>query len=166
MGKVTTGLVAIEFAPLAADGGPGTAFAKLGYTARDSAKLSQADPTKDDFFAEELVAAVESNYTPGEITLNWNVMAVDADDLKTIFGGDVTAGPPKKWTAPDLFNVLEGTIRITPQKGMITQLNRVTLTPTFDYELSKKGQLLIKLSGTVLQPTKAGVKLMTITNPA
>jgi hypothetical protein len=91
-------------------------------------------------------------------------MDADLTVLQTLLGGETTGtGDMQKWSAPDKLPVIEKSVRITPEQGLKFEVPRMKLASKINAEFSKKGILLIDVAGTVLQPTKAGVKKMTAT---
>jgi hypothetical protein len=63
--------------------------------------------------------------------------------------------------APDNIPVIEQSVKITPQQGLVFEIPRMKIVAKINGEFSKKALLLIEVTGTVLQPTKSGIKKYT-----
>ena len=164
--KVTNGIAKIEFAPLAADGGPGTVFATFGLTSQGTPKITEEDPKVTEFYAEEFDDPIDISVQKGKREFDFAVMCAQAADMVKVLGGTVSAGPPAAWSAPDNFPLIEGSIKITPRQGQVITVNRGSLRAKINHDLSKTGQLLLDVKIQVLQPAKAGVKSLTYTDAA
>jgi hypothetical protein len=164
MSVVTLGLSKIEVGAIAADGGMGTSLDTLGYTYQDTCKMTQDDPETTEHYAEEVDDPIVSISRGGKTNFAFSVMDADLTVLQTLLGGETTGtGDTQKWSAPDKLPVIEKSVRITPEQGLKFEVPRMKLASKINAEFSKKGILLIDVAGTVLKPTKAGVKKMTAT---
>jgi hypothetical protein len=164
MSVVTLGLSKIEVGAIAADGDMGTSLATLGYTYQDTCKMTQDDPETTEHYAEEVDDPIVSISRGGKTNFAFSVMDADLTVLQTLLGGETTGtGGMQKWSAPDKLPVIEKSVRITPEQGLKFEVPRMKLASKINAEFSKKGILLIDVAGTVLQPTKSGVKKMTAT---
>ena len=164
MNTYTVGLAKIEVGDIAADGGIGTTLASLGYTYQDTCKMTMEDPEVTEHYAEEVDDPVISISRGGKTVFNFSVMDADLTTLKALLGGDVTGtAPAQKWEAPDKIPIIEKSVRITPEQGLKFEIIRMKLDAKINAEFSKKGIFLIDVVGTVLQPTKALAKKMTVT---
>jgi hypothetical protein len=76
------GLVSIEIADIAGDGGLGTAWEAIGETVKDSCVFTESDPTKTEFFIEESDDPIES--------INWSTNNVRGRFMEKLFGGTHT----------------------------------------------------------------------------
>jgi hypothetical protein len=158
------GLVDVSIGAIAGDGGMGTVLAAVGETVADSASITSEDNTITDFISEEADSPVESiTSARGAIILAWSTYALDADTMIKFFGGTKVTGPPVKWQAPDIFPDIELSIKLTDKKGNFIEIPRGKFSNKFSFSLSKTklGQTDVRV--TILQPTKAGEKRMTIT---
>ena len=164
MGKAiyTLGLSKIEVGAIAADGGMGESLEQLGYTYQDTCKMTQEDPETTDHYAEEVDDPVVSISRGGKTNFAFSIMNPSVTVLADLLGGtaDESNG---KWEAPDKIPVVEKSVRITPEQGLKFDIPRMKLVSKINGDFSKKGILLIEVAGTVMQPTKAGVKKMTAT---
>ena len=61
---------------------------------------------------------------------------------------------------PDTVNTVEESVIIKPRKGLMFQVPRMKLVSKINGEFSKKGLLLIEVTGTVLKPQTTGLKKM------
>jgi hypothetical protein len=159
----TIGLSKIEVGNIAGDGGMGNALAQLGYTNKDSCSLTQEDPEKTDFFAEEVDDAVVSISRGGKTTFNFAVMSPDVNVLASLLGGTVVAGgggDPDVWNAPDSIPVIEKSVRITPNQGLVFEIPRMNIVAKINGQFSKSNVFVVEVTGTVLQPTKANTSKM------
>ncbi|OZI09582.1 hypothetical protein BWI93_03095 [Siphonobacter sp. BAB-5385] len=163
---VTLGLASIEVGAVAADGGPGTTLTSLGYTFEDSCTMTQDDPEVNEFFAEEVEDPIVRKMKKGRTTFAWQLMDPDAETLQKIFGGTVSSGTPKTWSAPDVTPSIEQTVKITPHEGLVITIPRGSLVAKVNAQFSRKGMFLVDISVVPLKPKKAGVGTMQATNPA
>jgi hypothetical protein len=158
----TIGLSSITVGDIAADGGMGTTLAALGLTYQDTCKLQQGDPETEDFYAEEVDDPVFSVSRAGKTTFTFSIMNPELTTLQSMLGGTVTGtGDSAKWSAPDTIPAIEKSVKITPQQGLAFEVPRMKIVAKINGEFSKKGLLLIEVTGTVLQPTKTGAKKYT-----
>jgi len=162
MGKsiITLGLSKIEVGAIAVDGGMGTTLASLGYTYQDTCKMTQEDPQTTDHYAEEVDDPVVSISRAGKTLFNFSIMNPTVTVLADMLGGaaDETA---ETWAAPAKFPAVEKSVKITPEQGLKFDIPRMRLAAKINAEFSKKGILLIEVSGTVMVPGKTGVAKMT-----
>lgn len=86
-------------------------------------------------------------------------MNPDLDTLKRLFGGEVASDV---WSYPDVVNSVEESVIIIPRKGLKFQVPRMKLTSKINGEFSKKGLLLIEVTGTVMKPATTGLKKMAV----
>jgi hypothetical protein len=153
----TIGLSSIEIGAIASDGGMGTTLATLGYTFQDTCKLTQEDPETTDFYAEEVDDPVFSMSKAGKTTFAFSIMNPELATLQSMLGGTVTGtGDAAKWSAPATMPVIEKSVKITPQQGLVFEIPRMKIVSKINGEFSKKGLLLLEVTGTALQPTKSG----------
>ena len=134
-----------------------TGFSVFGLTYEDTCKMSQDDPETTEFYAEEEDDPVESVEKPGKITFTFGIMNPTLDTLARLFGGEVAENV---WDYPDAVNTVEENVIILPKKGLKFNVPRMKLVSKINGEFSKKGLLLIEVTGTVLKPTTAGLKKM------
>lgn len=151
-GTITRGLLKIELADLAVDGGEGSAYAALGLTTRDSLQVTTEDPTIDDILAEEVDDPVDITETAGKTTINFTVINPNLQTFQKVFGGTVSAG---KWTPPATPIALEQSIKITPRKGLIYTFPRCSVLPKLDANFTRGQASGLAITATVLKPTKA-----------
>lgn len=165
--KVTTlGITTIGFAPIANDGGPGTAFVSVLSTKKDTAEMTQEDPTKTELFEEETDQPYYTAVKAGKISFTFALAQPDVEQLATFFGGTVTTGPPKSWDLPDGYVAIEKTVKITPRVGLQFLIPRGLVTAKMGGKFGTSDSFAVTITVDVLTPTKAGVKALTVTNPA
>lgn len=146
-----------------------TDYTAFGLTYEDTCKMSQEDPEVTEFYAEEEDDPVETVEKQGKITFTFSIMNPDLSVLKRLFGGEIASDI---WSYPDTVNTVEESIIILPKKGLKFQVPRMKLVAKINGEFSKKGLLLIEVTGTVMKPTTSGLKKMAVskvstsTNPA
>ena len=154
---VTLGLSKI----LGKAGEPTTAdFAETGYTPygltyEDTCKFSQDDPTENEFNAEEEDDPVEIYSVPGKTTFTFSIMNPDLALLSRLFGGTVASDV---WAYPDAVGSVEESVIIVPKKGLKFLVPRMKLVAKINGEFSKKGLLLVEVTGTVLKPKSSTLK--------
>lgn len=162
----TLGFSQIEAGAIAADGGMGTILATLGYTYQDTCKMTQDDPETTDHYAEEVDDPVVSISRGGKTNFSFSIMDPSVTVLAELLGGTAKEGSGStqdKWEAPNSILTVEKSIRITPKQGLKFEIPRMRLISKINAEFSKKGILLIEVSGTVMQPSKTGTPKMTAT---
>jgi hypothetical protein len=155
----TIGLASIEVGDIAADGGMGQSLAQLGLTYQDTCKMTTEDPETTDFYAEEVDDPVFSMSRAGKTTFAFSIMNPELVTLQKLMGGTITGtGDAAKWSPPDTMPIIEQSVRITPQQGLKYEIPRLKIVAKVNAEFSKKALLLVEVVGTVLKPTKAGIK--------
>ena len=125
-----------------------TGYSAFGLTYEDTCKMSQDDPETTEFYAEEEDDPVESIDKQGKITFT---------TLTRLFGGTVASDV---YAYPDTVSTVEESVIIKPRKGLKFQVPRMKLVSKINGEFSKKGLLLIEVTGTVLKPQTTGLKKM------
>jgi hypothetical protein len=170
MAEYGLGLLKLELATIAGDGGPGTAFTEVGNTVQGTAQLTEADGTTTDFNIEETDEPVESITTKGKKTLAFSCYDMSGPNLVKFFGGtyvpyNVTGPVHESYTPPATTVTIEKTVRLTDKKGNILQINRGSITAKFNWSFTKDQLAKIDVTIAVLTPTKDGVAPMTITYP-
>lgn len=165
MSLVTRGLTKVEFAEILPDGGTGTTWFRLGDTAKGTAKFTQQDGTKTEIPIEESDNPIDVITTKGAKEFNLSVANPDADSLLKCCGGTVDAGPPKVWNEPDDAPDIELSMKITPKKGFIITAPRVKVEGKHNGSFTKDDVYKVDVVCTVLQPTKAGLKSVSFTEP-
>ena len=108
---------------------------------------------------EEERFPVETVEKQGKITFSFSIMNPDLPVLKRLFGGEIASDV---WSYPDAVNTVEESIIILPKKGLKFQVPRMKLVAKINGEFSKKGLLLIEVTGTVMKPTTSGLKKMAV----
>ena len=108
---------------------------------------------------EEERFPVETVEKQGKITFSCSIMNPDLPVLKRLFGGEIASDV---WSYPDAVNTVEESIIILPKKGLKFQVPRMKLVAKINGEFSKKGLLLIEVTGTVMKPTTSGLKKMAV----
>jgi hypothetical protein len=154
-----TGIAKIEIGEIAVDGGAATSFESVGQIYKDTARMEQAEGESFEHEVEDVDDPVVIVPTKGRSTVEWAVIDFTPANLVKILGGAVTGTAPNdKWEAPDTAVIIEKSVKITPKSGKPVTLPRVSLRARINYALSKSGIGQVIISGTVLQPTKTGVK--------
>ena len=134
-----------------------TGYSNFGLTYEDTCKMSQDDPETTEFYAEEEDDPVESIEKQGKITFAFSIMNPDLTTLTRLFGGTVASDV---YAYPDTVSMVEESVIIKPRKGLMFQVPRMKLVSKINGEFSKKGLLLIEVTGTVLKPQTTGLKKM------
>lgn len=140
-----------------------TDYTPYGLTYEDTCKMSQDDPGTTEFYAEEEDDPVEITEKQGKITFAFSIMNPDLETLKRFFGGEVAENI---YAYPDQVATVEESIIILPRKGLKFQVPRMKLNAKINGEFSKKGLLLLEVTGTVLKPKTSGLKKMYVTKVA
>lgn len=256
MAKKIFGLAGVKIAPIASDGGMGTALTTVGETVSGTATMAQEDNTVTDFKIEESDSPVESIVSAaGKVTFSWSSYKVDYNTLVKLLGGTGNLPQPvgavltlgaltggtsytngyyedvpltvntgggtgaranitiaggavtnveltsagsgytattntlsalaaniggtgsgfgvvvgtvqstaalEKWEAPDAFPDIERSLQITDGKGNIVKVPRAKISTKLGLSFAKDKLGQLDMVATVLQPTKANEKRMTI----
>jgi len=134
-----------------------TGYTVFGLTYEDTCTMSQDDPETTEFYAEEEDDPVEITEKQGKITFAFSIMNPELETLQRLFGGTIASNI---YAYPDTVSTVEESVIILPRKGLKFQVPRMKLTSKINGEFSKKGLLLIEVTGTVLKPTTSGLKKM------
>ena len=134
-------------------------YSVFGLTYEDTCTMSQDAPETTEFYAEEEDDPVEITEKQGKITFAFSIMNPELETLKRLFGGEIASDV---YAYPDAVNTVEESVIILPRKGLKFQVPRMKLTAKINGEFSKKGLLLIEVTGTVLKPNTSGLKKMYI----
>lgn len=136
-----------------------TGYTPFGLTYEDTCKMSQEDPEPTDFYAEEEDDPIETIYKQGKTTFTFSIMNPDLTTLKRLFGGEIATDI---WSYPDTVNTVEESVIILPKKGLKFQIPRMKLISKINGDFSKKGLLLIEVTGTVMKPETSGLRKMAV----
>ncbi len=168
MGRHKLGLKAIKMGAIAGDGDMGTSLVAIGDTVLDTAEMTTEEGTVTEFSIEESDSPVLSiNTEPDSIVFAWSTYANDAATLAKLFGGTVTpaaGGVGELWEMPDAIPEIEQSLEIEWKKGGFMRIPRARIKAAFQGSFKKSALSQINITATVLQPTKAGVKRLTIEN--
>ncbi len=72
------------------------------------------------------------------------------------------SGTFNQWDAPDSFADVEKSIKLTDKKGNVTKIPRAKIAPKMQLSYAKDKLGQVDIVATLLQPTKAGEKRLTI----
>ena len=157
------GIGSIKVGDIAADGGVSVSFTSLGVTYKDTAELTQEEGESITHECEEQDDPIEIIPTKGKTTIKWGIVDFSPSVLVKVLGGTASGtAPADKWEAPDSASIIEKSVEITDKRGVKMTFPRVSIKATINYKLAKSGIAQVIITGTVLQPTKAGVKSCTI----
>jgi hypothetical protein len=168
---ITLGLSKIEVGTIANDGDIASTFEQLGYTYQDSCTMTQDDPEVNEFYAEEEDDPVAAISKGGKINFAFSLMNPSPEALVSLMGGTAsksvqTLDDNDTWEAPNSITQVEKSVRITPVQGYRIDVPRMKLNAKINAEFKKSGIFLVDVSGTVLVPTKSGVKKIKVTTAA
>ncbi|MBD2753785.1 hypothetical protein [Spirosoma validum] len=162
---VTLGITTISFAPIAGDGGAGTVFTAVESTKKDSAEMTQDDPTRTELREEESDSPYYVSVVNGAISFKFTFAQPDVNALALVFGGSVTAGPPASWELPDGYQSIEKTVKIVPRVGLQFLIPRAQVTAKMNGKFGTTDSWGVEVTISILTPTKAGTKALKVTNP-
>jgi hypothetical protein len=163
---VTLGLVGIEYADIATDGGVGTSFSAVAKTYRNSCNIAHEDSQVTEFLSEEDDEPIEALVSPGRKIYTYQVMNTDPEVQQFFMGGTVDAASgndPAVWHAPDVMPTIEKSVKFIPKAGPTLTITRARITAKESGQYSREGIGLIDITVRVLKPKKAGEKSMTKT---
>jgi len=156
MGKTANySLSSFKMGAIANDGSMGTSLTSFDDPVRDTAVLSIAEGTKQNFQQEISDFPYYSVVTPGDITFKADFYAKSASQLQTVFGGTATAesgATPEMWNYPTSVVTQELSLEVTHKNGHKVQLVRVAISASLDWNFKRGSLPLIHLTGSVLQP--------------
>lgn len=132
-----------------------TDYTAFGLTYENTCSMTQEDGDETEFYAEEEDDPIETLTKPGKTTFSFSIMNPTLDTLKRLFGGEVASDV---YAYPDAVSTVEESVIIKPKKGLKFQIPRMKLKSKINGEFSKKGLLLIEVTGTVLKPNTDGLK--------
>lgn len=157
------GVTKIEIGDIATDGGVATTFSPLGVTYKDTATLEQEDAEAVEHECEESDDPIEMVAGSKKTTISWGIVDFTPATLVKVLGGSATGtSPNQKWEAPTTSTVIEKSVKITPKKGSVITMPRVSLKARIQYEVGKTGIAKVLITGKVLTPTKANTASITI----
>jgi hypothetical protein len=160
MATYGNGLTSVSFAPIAGDGGIGTAWTELGSTEQGSMNWEGSEGTKQEFFIEEQTDPVLVKTQSGSNTITWNCLDFSPVKMEEMFGGTVTgagtSGDPFIYSAPvGGVSAIERSLKIVNGDGDEFLIVRASVYPTFSASFAKDQIAKVKLTATILTPTKA-----------
>lgn len=152
----TIGLSSLECAEAANTGVmPATGLARHGNVYRDTLTFETADPTKEEYFEEEVDLAAATFYTAGETSINFEILRPSVEDLIFWAGGKADSSTGKIWSAPTSYTSQELAIRLNSKQGYVIDLPRVMVTANPTGGGAKSTPMRLKISGTVLIPSNS-----------
>lgn len=153
MGQINNGVAKIELAPIASDGGMGTAFKTLGETMLGTLKINMEDGTTTDFNVEEYDEPIFTRTTKGAMSFDFDVANPDADTLVEVGAG--TKDEDGNYIPPINHVVVERSLRITPEVGFGFDVVRTLITYKITTDMGKDSLMGVSVNAKVLRPTKA-----------
>lgn len=158
------GLSSIEVAAANAKATDST-WAALGKTYEDTCKMTEDDPTEQDFYAEEEDDPQESIVKRGKTVIAWSIMNLTAATAEKVFGGKYDA-TSKTWSSPKKIFIEERAIKITPEIGCTFIVPRAKFYAKITADFSKKGLFLAECKATILAPSDTTRSRIEIVDPA
>lgn len=156
-------VTSIEIGDIAADGGVAPTFESVGVIYKDTANFEQLEPEDIEHECEELDDPIEVIAGAKKTIISWGVTDFDPANLVKLLGGTVTGeGENAVWNAPSNSSLIEKSVRITPKRGKVITIARMSLTSRISYSLSKGGIGQVLISGKMLSPTLANTPPFTI----
>ena len=144
-----------------------TTLTQIGYTDRDSCVFSSEDPEETEIEVEEVDDPIDIISKGGKKTLKFTLADPDETALALLMGGTGDATPgTESYTAPDTFPIIEQSIIVTPNKGLILSIPRARIVAKWNGNFSKTSQLKIDVVATVMTPTKSGLAPFSTTRVA
>lgn len=153
----------IEIGDIAAAGGVATTFESVGVIYKGTANLEQSEPENVEHECEELDEPIEVLAGAKKTTISWGIVDFTPANLVKLLGGTVTGeGDAAVWNAPSSSAVIEKSVKITPKRGSVITIVRMSLSSRITYALSKEGIAQVLVTGTMLTPTLANTAPLTI----
>jgi len=165
MSKVRNiGMASIVMGDLAADGGLSTGMTPLGRTYRETASITQADNSVQDFLVEEQDDPIESIVTAkGSTTIVWDVVDFDPEEMKRVWGGEVV---DDTWHEPEELPVVEQSVKLTPKIGRPFTYPRCSISAVLVYNATRTDIARIRVTARKLKPEKEGLPAFIWGEPA
>jgi hypothetical protein len=164
---ITLGLTKIEIGDILPDGSMGTTLSQIGYTDKDSCVFSSEDPQETEIEVEEVDDAIDIITKGGKKTLKFTLADPDETALALLMGGEGVATPgAESYTAPATFPIIEQSIKVTPNKGLILSIPRARIVAKWSGNFSKTANLKVEVVATVMTPTKSGLAPFSTTRVA
>jgi len=164
MAGIAWSLKKIEFGEMAVDGGVSTAFSQWGTTPDDeTAQFTSTKPDTKEFKSienddPEFVATTKGSVKKFE----GSQTDVSAANLEKAFGGEVAAGV---WSSPDEAVDLELSVKATTKTGNVITAVRCKVVFWITWNFKNDSIAKLHYEATVLKPTKANTKSLTIADP-
>lgn len=136
-----------------------TGYTAFGLTYEDTCKNVAGRPGSNRVLRRGRRRPGRNRREAGKITFSFSIMNPELPVLKRLFGGEIASDV---WSYPEAVNTVEESIIILPKKGLKFQVPRMKLVAKINGEFSKKGLLLIEVTGTVMKPTTSGLKKMAV----
>ena len=149
------GVSQILFGDIAQDGGMGSDLAAVGYTNQDSCTVTMDDPDITEFYAEEVDVPVITKSKKGKVTVTLSIMNPDVEVLAEFLGGSADT-TNNTWSNGTTYENIEKSCRIIPDQGFIFDFPRLKIDAKINGSLNNSSLLTLDITGTVLQPEKAG----------
>jgi hypothetical protein len=166
MGNFSLDVKSLKIGDVAVDGGPATVLVSPGDVRADTIKIAQADGTKTSFKAAGKSQPVLVVTEDGEITLEYDLMTFDPEVMADYMGGTVSGVAPNKlWNKPEKAPIIEKTHEIIDGQGVTWLMPRVQISAALVGNFSATDVNVIRVKGTVLQPTKADVSAVIYGTP-
>ena len=154
------GVVSIKMGAIGSGGAMGTSLTDVGKIYKDSAELSQEDPSITDFESEQDDDPVESVEKLGKKTIKFSIMDYTPATLAKFLGGEAS-GTPAVWGSPSTSAAIEQSVEITTNKVVISAA-RVRVRAKLNAKLSKTAIALIDVTMQILVPTDGVTEAVTI----
>ena len=127
---------------------------KIGIVTDAGVSFNESDPDKENLREAGNNVPVGQNLTPGELSFTFQLMLDSADVLANVRGGTNTSG---KWTPDATFAIPETAIRLeTPDADMNIEALRCSIWGKFAGQMGDKGQVLLDVTATPLDPQVNG----------
>lgn len=166
MAKRLIGFSAVRTGNFAADGGPSTELVSLGDVYEGGIDISTDDPETKEFKNEDGTIIFQSAKA-GKTTIKFSVSDLSPNALTALVGGSKSGtGDTEIWDLVEFPVGKEQTIEVDTLTGQTIVFNRVNLFGKLSGKIGGDAPLLIELTGTVLKPEKAGVKIITVKKTA
>lgn len=139
-------------------------WAALGKTYENTCKMTEDDPTENEFYCEEEDDPVEIILKRGKTKLTWSIMNLTAATCEKVFGGIYTEGT-KTWGSPANIFSEERAIKVTPQIGCSFIIPRAKFYAKITADFNKQGLFLAECTARILVPTDTTRKRLEIVDP-
>lgn len=167
MATLSINAKSVKMGDIAADGGAATVLTTFGDIKESTFKITEAEGNKTPIRVLGKSKPRTNIVQDGDTTVAFDLIDFDPEVMADLMGGTVTGAAPNQiWNAPVIKPKVVKTIQVVDAEDYVWTLAAVELSATLQGVFSPTDVNTIRVTGTVLQPTKEGVAPITYGKPA